>query len=184
MSEGGEGRGGGGSILLVQITIRRGVLQSVRLRFIQNLVKHLLRVEHLSPHIGMGSLQSLDALLHLLVEARQRQRLQIDRLLSLADGERGPLDRGDVQQHKVPGAAGVQLLDDAEVLVHELVVEDIEVLVPVAVADVVDADPEREETVGGFPWCERRLGAQDWEEETLDLVLEREHGWHPRRDQV
>lgn len=173
-----------GFVLLIRITVRRGILQPIRLWLIQELIKHLLRVENLSPHIIVIFFQGLDPFLNLLIEARQRLGLQVNRLLALADGERGSINRRDIQKHKVPGTTGVELLNDPEVLVHKLVVEVIKVLVPVAIANVVDADPESEETVGGFPRRERGLSAKDWDEKTLDLVFERENGGHIGRDKV
>lgn len=120
--------------------------------------------------------QSLNPFHNLLIEARQRLGLQVNRLLALANGERGSINRRDVQKHKVPCATGVKLFNDPEVLVHKLVMEVIKVLVPVAVSNVVDTNPEGEETVGGFPRRERGLLAKYWEEKTLDLVLEGENG--------
>lgn len=132
----------------------------------------------------MTVFQGLNPFLNLLIEARQRLGLQVNRLLALANGERGSINRRNVQKHKVPSATGVELFNYPEVLVHKLVMEVIKVLVPVAVANVIDADPESEKTVGGFPRRERGLLAKDWEEKTLDLVFKRENGGRIGRDKI
>lgn len=137
----------GAFILGIAITIRGGILQPIRLWLIQNLIEDLLRVKDLGPYILMSILQRLDPLLNLLIEARQRLSLQVDRLLTLTDGEWRPVNRRDIQKNKVLGTAGVKLPNDAEIFVQELVVEVIKVLVPVAVANVINTNPDQEETV-------------------------------------
>lgn len=62
--------------------------------------------------------------------------------------------------------------------------EVFKVPVPVAVSDIVDADPDQEETVGRLPWCIGRLGPKDGDEESFDLVFERQYRWDVWSDEV
>lgn len=90
----------------------------------------------------MSFLQRFDPCVNLFIEDLQCRHLQVNTSLTLAHGKRRSVNRRNIQKREALGTIPVKHFDEAEILVHNLVVEGAEAFIPVAVTNIVDTDPD------------------------------------------
>lgn len=161
--------------ILVSKAIVSRVLVSCRFRerlwVIQNLAKERIRIKQKRCDVLMLAGQVRDKGFNLGIERRDSFLLECRDLCALDGRARRAVDGRDVDEEKIAGARCVQFVHDGIVDFEDKSAEGGGVGVLIGVADVVDADPDREEGGGGLPGDEGFV-AVDGEEFILNLLLE------------
>lgn len=168
-------------LLLIRSTIPRNILQStrlrIRLRVLNYVVEHLIRVVNEKVGVGMALLKRLRQGSQARIPVQNHLALGLNRIpiIVLVQGERGEVDRRHGEEEEVPRACLVDLIEQPGVASEDGVVQG-SVIEPPAIPDIVNADEEREQRILGCPGCVFRVRAVAWEELELHLVFEGEHG--------
>ena len=155
--------------------IARSISSSIGARITRRPSKRARSIEHPRRSTRVRSLEARRLGRHQIIVSLDRS-LQLIRRASLRDDIGRQVDGWCLQEQKLPRAGVVEDLDLLEVLVEDFGDQCAPVRLVPAVADVVDAHPDAEESVGGCPWRVAGLGGEAGAE-FLDLVDEGEHGW-------
>ena len=156
----------------------------VLLRVVEDGVEERVAVEQERRRVGVSGSEIFDERGGHLVEDGDGSGFSGGGVGAVDGRPGGAVDRRHVDEEVVPRAGRVQLVDDVGVD-GEYRVDDGAEVGAIGVADVVDANPEREEGASGVPGHARGVAgvAVDGQEFLLDLLAEREDGWEVGGDE-
>ena len=146
-------------------------------RVVEDAAEERVAVEQKRGRVGVGGSQVFDQRGRHGVESADRSAFESGGIGAVDSRARAAVHGRHVDEEVVARAGGVELVDDVSVDGEDLAFDAGEIGA-VAVPDVVDPDPEREERGAGVPGHAAGVGggAVDGEEFVLDLLAQREDG--------